>query len=220
MCRDAHESSPAFVVLGALRLVGAFLGVVLSVVFLAAVALSSSACGRYDNLVEADQNAAEKWADLDAALQRRADLVPNLVAVVKGSAKHEEETLTKVVEARSAATSTHLSEEDLADPDKVAAFQKAQGELGGALSRLLVVQEAYPDLKANSAFHDLQVQLEGTENRILRAREEYNRAAGDYNAELLKVGGLVVNRLTGRPFKQRVYFSASDAARSVPTVEF
>ncbi len=184
------------------------------------VVVLGSGCGRYDSLVEADQNAAAKWADLDAALQRRADLVPNLVAVVKGAANHEEETLTRVVEARASATQTKLSEEDLVDPVKVAAFQKAQGELSGALSKLLVIQEAYPDLKANQLFHDLAVELEGTENRILRAREEYNGAARQYNAALLKIGGLVVNRVTGKSFNPRVYFTAAAGAQAVPAVSF
>jgi len=178
------------------------------------------ACERYNVLVEKDQVAAEKWADLEAALQRRSDLVPNLVAVVKGSAKHEEETLTKVTEARAQVAQVKLSADDLTDPEKVAAFQKAQGELSGTLSRLMVVQEQYPDLKANAAFHDLQIELEGTENRILRSREEYNAAARDYNTELGKIGGQAINKVTGKPFKQRVYFTASPEAQAVPTVTF
>jgi LemA protein len=186
----------------------------------ALLALLGASCGSYDVLVEKDQTAAQKWADLDAALQRRADLVPNLVAVVKGSAKHEEDTLTKVIEARAEATKVKLSADDLTDPDKMAAFQKAQGDLQSSLSKLLVIQEAYPDLKANQAFHDLQVQLEGTENRILRSREEYNAAARDYNAELMKIRGQAVNRVTGKPFKPRVYFTASEGAQAAPAVSF
>jgi LemA protein len=177
-------------------------------------------CQKYDELVERDQMAEQKWADLDAQLQRRSDLVPNLVATVKGSAKHEEETLTKVAEARSRAGSIKLTADDLTDPEKMAQFQKAQDELKGALSRLLVVQEQYPDLKANKGFHDLQVQLEGTENRILRAREEYNRAAREYNSELMKIRGSAVNRVTGKPFKPRVYFQASPESRAAPAVSF
>lgn len=196
------------------------MGALLSLILLTTVAFSASGCARYDSLVEADQSAAEKWADLEAALQRRADLVPNLVSVVKGAAKHEQDTLTKVVEARASATQIRLDEDDLTDPERMAEFQKAQGELGGALSRLLMIQEAYPALKANSAFHDLSIQLEGTENRILRAREEYNRAAREYNAELLKVRGIVVNRVTGRAFKQRVYFTATEGAQAAPAVSF
>jgi LemA protein len=188
----------------------------------ALVALTSAlpGCARYDQLIEKDQIAAQKWADLEAQLQRRYDLVPNLVEVVKGSAKHEEQTLAKVTEARSQAASIKLSADDLSDPEKMAAFQKAQDQLKGSLSRLMVVQEQYPDLKANASFHALQVQLEGTENRILRSREEYNQAAREYNAELLKIGGQVVNKLTGKPFKLRVYFTAAVEAQAAPKVSF
>jgi LemA protein len=177
-------------------------------------------CARYNVLVEKNQTCDEKWADIDAQLQRRYDLVPNLVATVKGSAKHEEDTLTKVIEARAQATQIKLTADDLGDPDKMAAFQKAQDQLKGSLSRLMLVQEQYPDLKANAAFHSLQVELEGTENRILRAREEYNAAVKDYNSELAKVGGQVVNKVTGKPFKPRVYFAASAAAQAAPAVSF
>jgi LemA protein len=177
-------------------------------------------CGRYDELVEKDQIAAEKWSNLEAQLQRRYDLVPNLVSVVKASAKHEEDTLAKVTEARSQAASIKLTADDLSDPAKMAAFEKAQAQLKGSLSRLMVVQERYPDLKANKSFHDLQVQLEGTENRILRAREEYNAAARDYNATLGKIGGQVVNKATGHPFKPRVFFTATAESQVAPKVSF
>lgn len=188
---------------------------------LLALAVAAAGCSRYDQLVERDQIAAQKWADLEAALQRRYDLIPNLVEVVKGSAKHEQETLARVTEARAQAGKIQLTADDLTDPEKVAAFQKAQGELKGALSRLMVIQEQYPDLKANKSFHDLQVQLEGTENRILRSREEYNLAAREYNAELMKIGGQAVNKVTGTPFKPRVYFSATAEAQGpAPKVSF
>ena len=177
-------------------------------------------CQRYDQLVEKDQIAAQKWADLEAQLQRRYDLVPNLVEIVKGSAKHEEQTLAKVTEARSQAASIKLTADDLSDPEKMAAFQKAQDQLKGSLSRLMVVQEQYPDLKANASFHALQVQLEGTENRVLRSREEYNQAAREYNSELLKIGGQAVNKVTGKPFKPRVYFTASVESQAAPKVTF
>jgi LemA protein len=185
-----------------------------------AAIFGATGCGRYDELVEKDQIAAEKWSNLEAQLQRRYDLVPNLVSVVKGSAKHEEDTLAKVTEARSQAASIKLTADDLTDPEKMAAFQKAQDQLKGSLSRLMVVQEQYPDLKANRAFHDLQVQLEGTENRILRSREEYNGAAREYNAMLLKIGGQVVNKVTGKAFKPRVYFTASAESQVAPKVNF
>jgi LemA protein len=185
-----------------------------------AAMLSVTGCGRYDELVEKDQMAAEKWSNLEAQLQRRYDLVPNLVSTVKASAKHEEDTLAKVAEARSQAASIKLTADDLTDPAKMAAFEKAQAQLKGALSRLMVVQEQYPDLKANKGFHDLQVQLEGTENRILRAREEYNRAAREYNTMLGKIGGQVVNKATGKSFKERVYFTAAPETQAAPKVQF
>jgi LemA protein len=185
-----------------------------------ALAFTTASCQRYDTLINKDQIAAEKWSNLESQLQRRSDLIPNLVAVVKGAAKYEQDTLTKVTEARAQVAKINLTADDLTDPEKMAAFQKAQANLSGALSRLMVVQEAYPDLKANQGFHDLQVQIEGTENRILRGREEYNAAARDYNSELMRIGGQVVNRVTGKPFKPRVYFTATPESQVVPKVSF
>jgi LemA protein len=182
--------------------------------------LSLVGCQNYDELVQKDQVAQQKWADVETQVQRRYDLVPNLVATVKGSAGHEEKTLQEVTQARAEASSIKLSADDLEDPAKVAAFQKAQEQLKGSLSRLLVTQEAYPDLKANAQFHDLMIQLEGTENRIARAREEYNKAVGDYNATLGQIRGQIVNKVTGKPFKPRVYFSASAEAEVAPKVTF
>jgi LemA protein len=203
------------------RLCGEFLRrkAILFLVLTAFAALFGG-CQSYDILVQKDQVAAEKWANIEANLQRRADLVPNLVAVVKGSAAHEKETLDRVIKARADATSMKLSEEDLNDPAKVKAFAEKQDELSRSIGRLLVIQEAYPDLKANQSFRDLQVQLEGTENRLLRAREEYNSAVRDYNAELGKIRGKVVNKATGKPFQPRAYFNASTAAEAVPSVAF
>jgi LemA protein len=177
-------------------------------------------CQKYDVLVDKYATCDQKWADVEAQLQRRYDLIPNLVATVKAQAKHEEDTLAKVTEARAAATQIKLSADDLSDPEKMAAFQKAQDQLKGSLSRLMLVQEQYPDLKANQGFHTLQVELEGTENRILRAREEYNAAVKDYNAELQRIGGQVVNKVTGKPFKPRVYYAASSEAQAAPKVSF
>lgn len=187
---------------------------------LALVVFGATGCQKYDQLVEYDSVVEQKWGDLGAQYQRRADLVPNLVATVKASAAHEEQTLKAVSEARANATSIKLSTEDLSDPEKVKAFQKAQDELKGSLGRLLLVQEKYPDLKANQAFRDLQVQLEGTENRVLRAREQYNEAVKNYNAELGKIGGQVVNKATGKPFKKREYFQSSAGSEVAPKVAF
>jgi len=190
----------------------------LGVMVLALAVLSG--CQKYDVLVEKNATCDQKWADVEAQLQRRYDLVPNLVATVKGSAKHEEDTLERVTEARAQATQIKLTADDLTDPDKMAAFQKAQDQLKGSLSRLMLVQEQYPDLKANAGFHALQVELEGTENRILRSREEYNAAVKDYNTELAVIGGQVVNKITGKPFRPRVYFTASSEAQAAPKVSF
>jgi LemA protein len=184
------------------------------------VVLLFANCHKYNALVEANATCDEKWANIDAELQRRYDLIPNLVATVKAQAKYEQATLDKVVQDRAAATQIKLSGDDFSDPAKMKAFSDAQGALQGSLSRLLVTQEAYPDLKANQAYHDLTVELEGTENRILRARQEYNEAVKNYNAELRKVGGTVVNDVTGHPFKPRVYFQAStEATTTVPKVD-
>jgi LemA protein len=182
--------------------------------------VAATGCQQYDVLIAKDQVCEQRWADYQAALQRRADLVPNLVETVRAAAKQEQTTLTAVIEARAKATSIQLSGADLEDPAKVAAFEKAQGDLKGALSRLLVVQEQYPDLKSNQGFRELQVQLEGTENRILRAREQYNAAVAAYNTELKQIRGSVVRKSTGTTFKERVYFAAAADAQNAPQVKF
>jgi LemA protein len=195
---------------------------VAKLVLLFAVALLLvPACANYDVLVEKDQTAQERWANVDANLQRRAELIPNLVNTVKASANYEKDTLEKITQARAAATSIKLSAEDLTDPAKVKAFQEAQDKISSsAISRLLVANENYPKLQASGQFSDLMKQLEGTENRILRAREEYNSAVKDYNSELLKVRGVVVNKATGQPFKPRVFFTASADSQAAPKVSF
>jgi LemA protein len=192
---------------------------VLALALAAVVALPG--CSKYDELVDKDQGAQQKWADYEASLQRRSDLIPNLVNTVKASANYEKETLEKITQARAAATSIKLSADDLTDPAKVKAFQEAQDKISqSAISRLLVSNENYPKLQASGQFTDLMKQLEGTENRILRAREEYNAAVRLYNTELLKVSGTVVNKATGQPFKQRVYFSATAESQAPPKVSF
>lgn len=180
-----------------------------------------TSCHKYNALVEYNATCDEKWANIETELQRRYDLIPNIVATVKAQAKFEQDTLTKVIEARASATQIKLSGDDFSDPAKMEAFQKAQGQLSGALSRLLVTQEKYPELQANQAFRDLRVELEGTENRISRARQEYNAAVKEYNAELNKVGGSVVNSITGKPFKPRIYYTseAGAATHTAPKVD-
>ncbi len=195
---------------------------IVSLLFLAVAAvLALPGCAKYDELIEKDQVCSQRWADLEADLERRANLVPNLVATVKASANYEQSTLTKITEARASATSIKLSADDLTDPEKMKAFEEAQAKLNtGALSRLLVQNENYPKLQANGQFTDLMKQLEGTENRILRARQQYNDAVRQYNAELGKIRGSVVNKATGKPFKERVYFAASAGSAAAPTVSF
>jgi len=178
-------------------------------------------CSRYDELVIKDQEAQRRWADVESNLQRRADLVPNLVETVKASGKLEKDILEGVTKARADATSIKVDENVLTDPEAMKKFNEAQANLHGAISRLLVSVEKYPDLKSTQGFRDLMVQLEGTENRILRAREKYNEAVADYNASLAKVGGQVVNKVTGKVFKPREYFKADAAALGpAPKVSF
>ncbi len=149
--------------------------------FLMMVALLSlTGCG-YNDFQRLDEQTKSAWSEVLNQYQRRADLVPNLVATVKGEANFEQETLTKVVEARAKATSIQVTPETLNNPDAFAKFQQAQGELSGALSRLMAVSERYPDLKSNQSFRDLRVQLEGTENRITVARNRYIQTVQEYN---------------------------------------
>jgi LemA protein len=143
-------------------------------------AVSLTGCG-YNDFQKLDEQAKAAWSEVLNQYQRRADLVPNLVATVKGEANFEQETLTKVVEARAKATSVQVTPETLNNPEAFQKFQQAQGELSSALSRLLAVSERYPDLKANQSFRELRVQLEGTENRITVARNRYIQAVQEYN---------------------------------------
>ena len=185
------------------------------------LAFTFAGCSNYDDLVARDSLCDQRWADYQAQLQRRADLIPNLVETAKAQAKYEESTLTKITQARAEATSIKLSAEDLTDPEKVKRFEEAQAKISsGALSRLLVSNENYPQLQANSAYKDVMKSLEGTENRILRSREQYNEAVGQYNAELRKVRGTVINKVTGKPFKERVFFQASAESQAAPKVSF
>jgi len=204
---------------------------VLFAVVLATSGVMSSGCdladkgvAKYDTLVDKDEVCMQKWADYEANLQRRADLVPQLVSVVKGSANHERGTLEAVTTARANATRPEIKldpkNDDFSNPEKFKAYQEAQSHLGATMSRLLVANENYPELKANQAFHDLQIQIEGTENRLLRARTEYNKAVQSYNLELRRVSGKVINPLTGHEFKPRVYFSADESAKVAPKIDF
>ena len=182
------------------------------------LALFLPGCG-YNTLVSADEEAKAAWAQVENVYQRRADLIPNLVATVKGSAQHEEKVLKEVTEARASATQVKLSVDDLSNPEKVKAFEAAQSNLSGALSRLLVASENYPDLKANAAFRDLQSQLEGTENRIAVERRKYNQAVQAYNVKCREFPTVMAAKLWG--FKPKEPFKATTAgAEHAPEVKF
>lgn len=186
--------------------------------------LLNSGVQKYDTLVDKDEKCDQKWSDYESNLQRRADMIPQLVSVVKGSAAHEEDTLTAVTNARANATRPEIKldpkNDDFSNPAKIAAFQAAQAQLGTSLGKLMMVKEKYPDLQANKAFANLQTQIEGTENRLLRAREEYNKAVQDYNTELRHVSGKVMNPITGHEFKPRVFFKMDPGSEKVPTIDF
>jgi LemA protein len=171
-------------------------------------------CG-YNDFQRLDEQTAAAWSEVLNQYQRRADLVPNLVATVKGEANFEQETLTRVVEARAKATAVQVTPETLKDPQAMQRFQAAQGELGGAISRLLVVAEQYPNLKANQGFADLRVQLEGTENRITVARNRYIQAVQDYNVLARSFPSNLTARVMG--YEPKANFSvANEAALSAP----
>jgi len=183
---------------------------------LAVAALSS--CGY--NLLQGREEAVFKaWGDLDSQLQRRSDLIPNLVATVKGYASHERQTLEAVVAARARATQVTIKVEDLGDEQAMEKYRAAQGELSSTLGRLLAVAEAYPDLKANQNFLDLQNQLEGTENRISVARQRYNEAVETFNFSIRSFPYSLTNNLLLH-LKRKEYYKADEAAREAPKVEF
>lgn len=171
-----------------------------------------------NSLVDKQETVNQSWAQVENQYQRRADLVPNLVNTVKGAADFEQETLTNVIEARSRATSIQVSSDDLNDPQKVEQFRQAQQQLSGALSRLLVTVEKYPELKANQNFRDLQVQLEGTENRIAVERQRFNESVQSYNTSIRRFPGNLFAGLLG--FDNKAYFKADEGAEEAPEVNF
>ncbi len=179
-----------------------------------ATGLGLTGCG-YNDFQKLDEQTTSAWSEVLNQYQRRADLVPNLVATVKGEASFEQETLTRVIEARAKATSIQVTPETLSNPEAMQKFQAAQGELGSALSRLLVVSENYPALKANQGFADLRVQLEGTENRITVARNRYIKTVQDYNVLARSFPSNLTTMALG--YKPKVDFSvANEAAISAP----
>ncbi len=171
----------------------------------------------YNGMVRAQEDATNEWANVQNTYQRRADLIPNLVETVKGYAKHEENTLKEVVEARAKATSMTIDPSNCT-PEQLAEFQKAQGELGSALGRLIAVSESYPDLKANENFMDLQKQLEGTENRINEARNKFNDKVTVYNKDVRSFPNNIFAGIFG--FRQMEKFQADADAQKKPEVKF
>jgi LemA protein len=181
-------------------------------------ALSLASCG-VNSVPTADEQVNAAWGNLQADYQRRADLIPNLVSTVKGYAQQEKTVLTQVTEARAKASSIQLNAGDLTDPAKVQAFQNAQAQLGGSLGRLLATVEAYPDLKSNQNFLALQDQLEGTENRIVVSRRDYNESVRQYNT-LIRTFPTAIGAKVFYGAKPKVPFEASTAAQQAPSVNF
>jgi len=189
-----------------------------SVATILCLTLLLGGCG-YNAMQQSEERVFKSWGDIEAALQRRADLIPNLVETVKGYAGHERETLEAVINARAKATSVKLSADDLSDPAAFERLQQAQGQMSSALSRLMVVVERYPDLKANETFKDLQNQLEGTENRINVARQRYNQSAEEFNSMIRSFPNSVTNSLLLH-LKRKEYIKADEAAKAAPKVKF
>ncbi|MDB6123335.1 MAG: LemA family protein [Pedosphaera sp.] len=191
-------------------------GVVLVLIIIVVVMMGA---GGYNRLVGLSQNVNKQWAQVQNNYQRRADLVPNLVNTVQGAANFEKSTLTQVTEARASVGKVQIDPNNApSDPEKLAEFQKAQNQLGGALSRLLVVSERYPELRASANFRDLQAQLEGTENRIAVARRDFNEAVGTYDTTVKSFPTVFYAGLLG--FREKPYFQATAGSETAPKVEF
>ncbi len=193
---------------------GTIVGISVAVVVLAIFFWFKST---YNGLVRMDEQVSAAWSQVENVYQRRADLIPNLVATVKGYAAHESATLEQVVAARSRATQVSVNADQLT-PEKLAQFQEAQGELGSALGRLMMLTESYPDLKANQNFSELQAELSGTENRITVERKKFNEAARAYNTAIRTFPRNVLANLFG--FTQKSYFEAQSGAETAPVVSF
>ncbi len=189
----------------------------IAVVIVLLVGLFAYGTKVYNGLVDKEEGVKTAWSQVENNYQRRADLIPNLVSTVKGYASHEKETLEGVIQARSKATATNINANDMT-PEALQQFQANQDALSSALSRLMIVVEKYPELKANENFRDLQVQLEGTENRITIARKQFNETAQVYNKNVRRFPGNIFAGLFG--FEQRPYFEAQAGSDVAPKVEF
>jgi LemA protein len=195
--------------------VGKLIGIIVVVALLFVAVLGVSG---YNGLVKKNEAVNQAWSQVENQYQRRADLIPNLVETVKGAANFEQETLTRVIEARASASQVKLSPEMLNDPQALQKFEAAQGELSSALSRLLVTVEQYPELKANANYRDLQAQLEGTENRISVERRRFNEVVQDYNVAVKR---FPMNFLAGMfGFAPKAYFEAREGSAEPPKVQF
>jgi LemA protein len=191
--------------------------IILLAIVAAVVLLLMSGCGSYNNMVTKQEGTTKAWANVQSAYQRRLDLIPNLVATVKGAANFEQQTLTAVIEARAKATQITVDPEKLT-PESLQKFQSSQGELSQALGRLMVVSEQYPQLRATENFSELQSQIEGTENRIKVERDNFNLAVNDYNAYIRKFPQVIFAGMLG--FDKKGYFEADAAAAKAPEVKF
>ncbi|RAJ20703.1 LemA protein [Pedobacter cryoconitis] len=189
---------------------------ILGVIAALFITTTFSSCG-YNTMVKLDEDVKTKWNQVETQYQRRSDLIPNLVSTVKGAAKFEQGTLTAVIEARAQASQIKVSADDLT-PEKLEKFQAAQGQIGQALGKLMVLTENYPELKATQQFSDLSVQLEGTENRIAVARKDFNDAVQSYNVKVRSFPNNLTAGMFG--FKQRAGFKADAGAQNTPKVEF
>lgn len=188
------------------------------IILLAVVIIAAVWCiGAYNSLVSNEESVTKAWAQVENVYQRRADLIPNLVNTVKGYAKHESSTLEAVMEARSKAVATNIDPTKMTE-EQLREFQTNQDALGNAIGRLLMIREAYPDLKANENFSQLQAQLEGSENRITEERRKYNEAAQQYNVSRRKFPKNLIANMFG--FAEKPYFEAKAGSDEVPVVEF
>ena len=187
------------------------------IIIAAIVLIAIASVSAYNGLVSKEEGVKNAWSNVENQYQRRSDLIPNLVNTVKGYASHEQETFQSVTEARSKATQMSVAMDDLT-PEKLQAYQEAQGEVGRALGRLLAISENYPELKANENFKELQAQLEGTENRIAVERRKFNETVRQYNTSLRKFPLNLFAAIFG--FGQSAYFEADESSREVPEVTF
>lgn len=193
-------------------------GLLVIIIVVAVIAIIGTwVAGGYNNMVTEQENVETSWAQVENQYQRRLDLIPNLVVTVKGYAQHESQTLENVITARAKATQITVDPSNITE-EQLRAYQEAQGELSQALGRLLAVSEAYPDLKANDNFRDLQTQLESTENRITIARNTFNECAKSYNTLIRKFPNNIIANMFG--FEKKPYFEADQEAKHAPKVEF